>query len=105
MPAAKCKVCEEKERVVLILTDEVDFLRQLVSSWENKSVPVTQVATPVASFPGFKPSVDLEEAGHVRDDAEDVMDAYQNGQMSREAAEAALSQIGALSTEVTIDRT
>jgi len=91
----RCKTCKAKDQTIAALAEQIDWLRlQMGTPWLKEKVEQSQ---------GGMPGYELASMPWVSEEEADIEHMRSSGLLSSHAAAAALEQIGALNTEVTIN--
>lgn len=92
----ECKACKAKDKTIVTLAEQVDWLRmQLGTPWSRRA----EMGPDDEKSPGFV----LTSSPYISDEESDIEHMRSHGLISEIAAQAALEQVGALSTDIHIE--
>lgn len=95
MARRDCRVCAEKDRIIEVLAEQIEYLRLLLGTPNLK---------PVAGVARDEPRlVPMTVPAHMSEDEEDIRALIAGGHLPTHVAEEALAQLGAANTKVEID--
>jgi Zn ribbon nucleic-acid-binding protein len=103
MGKRKCPGCEAKDQTIIVLSDQIDWLRaQLGTPWFRPQ-PNQLKSTPEDSFEAelFRAESPMEMM-HMGEDEIEIRELQADGHLTASEAEEALRRIGAANTTVTI---